>query len=357
MLGDGPTDLGALWDCWSGCDALDSAWNYPTHVSLDPADGSLLYVSAWKNSRLNVIDPTTGTMFWYAGNGNRFYGPGLDPETADLPPDEQVFRLDLAVLDLPSSIAFGADGTLYFSDQANHLIRKIAPGSTRIEIAVGQIDEVVDADTMLPTFVRQPGFEGDGGDARLSKLHGHTDSLPEPGSKIMSDLANDRLLIADSVNGVIRAYDFNTGVIDTLAGRYESAGEYEAWDPITGITSTIDAGSVRGYAGDGGHALEAVFNLPSDIALGIDGEIYIADTMNHCVRVLRDSTVDRFAGICDPDTLTVGDVTYSGDGGPALGAQFSNVYGVDVDAGGNVYIADSGNNLIRRVAYGSLAGR
>jgi hypothetical protein len=305
-----------------------------------------------------MIDPTTGTMFWYAGNGNRFYGPGLDPVTADLPPDEQVFRLDLAVMDLPSSIAFGPDGTLYFSDQANHLIRKIVPGSTRIEIAVGQVDEVVDPDTMLTTFVRQPGFVGDGGDARLSKLHGgHTDSLPEPGSKIVADLANDRLLIADSVNGVIRAYDFNTGFIDTIAGRYESAGEYEWFDPMTGITSTIDAGSVRGYAGDGGDALEAVFNLPSDIAIGIDGEIYIADTINHCVRVLRDNTVDRFAGICDPERLTVGDVTYSGDGGPALEAQFTEVYGVEVDAQGNVYVADSGNNLIRRVAYGSLAGR
>jgi len=350
MLGDGPNTDGSASNCWDpGCDALLSAWNHPTHVALDPSDAtqSKLYIAAWHNSRINVVDTLTTTMTWLAGTGGRFYAPGLDPTTATLPPDQQVFKLSLAVMDLPSSVAFGPDGTIYFSDQANHLIRKIAPGSTKVEIAVGQIEATLHPVTMLPTFIRTPGFEGDGGDALLAKLHGHIDQKADPGSRIVSDFDNNRLLIADTVNGVIRAYDFDTKIIDTIAGKYESSGDIIHVDAITGITTTIDEGSIAGFSGDGGPALEAVLNTPRDIAVGIDGEIYIADTKNHCVRVLNtDGTVDSFAGVCNPDDLAD---LYSGDGGPALDAEFSDVFGVEVDAEGNVYIADSGNHIIRRV--------
>jgi len=351
FLGDGPNDYGSVTNCWAGCDALSSAWNHPTHIALDPADESQLYIAAWHNSRLNVVDTVTTTMTWLAGTGARFYGPGLDPTTAALPPEDQLFRLDLAIMDLPSSMAFGPDGTIYFSDQANHLIRKIAPGSTKLEIAIGQIESTLHPVTMLPTFIRKPGFEGDGGDALLAKLHGHTDQKADPGSKIVADNANNRLLIADTVNGVIRAYDYDTKVITTIAGKYESAGSLDVTDAITGITSNIDAGSVIGYSGDGGDALQAVFNTPRDIAVGIDGEIYIADTKNHCVRVLRDGVVDGFAGICDPTDAVLLPSTYSGDGGPALDAQFSDIFGVEVDPEGNVYVVDSGNQIIRRVKH------
>jgi len=350
MLGDGPDTYGSVTNCWAGCDALLSAWNHPTDVVPDPADESQLYVAGWHNSRLKRIDTLTSTMWWVAGTGAWFYSPGLDPATADLPPEEQVYRLDLAILDLPSSIAFGADGTLYFSDQGNHLIRKIAPGSTQVEIAAGQIESVLHPVTMQSTYLREPGFEGDGGNALLAKLHGHFDGKADPGSKIVVDLARHRLVIADSANSVIRAYDLDTGIIDTIAGKYESAGTSDMVDAITGIASTIDAGSITGYSGDSGDALEAVFNTPRDVAVGVDGEIYIADTKNHCVRVLRDGIVDRFAGICAPDVLAG---AYSGDGGPALDAEFSDVFGVAVDADGNVYIADSGNHIIRRVKHGS----
>jgi hypothetical protein len=63
--------------------------------------------------------------------------------------------------------------------------------------------------------------------------------------------------------------------------------------------------------------------------------------------VVRDNVVETFAGICDPNPAAAG---YSGDGGPATEAEFSDVFGVGVDPDGNVYIADSGNHIIRRVA-------
>jgi sugar lactone lactonase YvrE len=353
MLGDGPNDSGSVINCWTGCDADLSAWNHPTHVIGHPDEPTKLYVSAWHNSRLNIIDELAGTMTWYAGTGGRFYGGGLDPlSVTDGTPETKVFKRELAVMDLPSAIAFGDDGTLYFADQANHMIRKIAPGSDRLEVFAGSI--VVDADpvTGLPvagpaSIHRQPGFEGDGGVATLAKLHGHTDQKADPGSKLIFDSANNRLILADTVNGVIRAVDIDTNIIDTIAGKYTSAGETTITDAINGETYTADSGSIPGYAGDGGPALEAVFNTPRDIALGIDGELYIADTKNNCVRVLNtDGTVDTFAGICG----TTGQ-PWSGDGLAATEAALWDPFGVEVDAEGNVYIANSSEHIIVKVAY------
>jgi hypothetical protein len=355
FLGDGPNDDGSVINCWFpvGCDATTSAWNHPTHVAVHPTDPTQLYVSAWHNSRLNIVDTDANTMSWYAGNGGRFYGSGVDPATAD--PDDDiptVFKRDLAVMDLPSSVQFEADGDLYVSDQANHMIRRIAAGTDKLEVVAGKIVVDINPENGLPaagpaSIHRQPGFEGDGLLGTDAKLHGHTDQKADPGSRIVMDEANRRLLITDSVNGVIRAWDLDTGIIDTIIGKYESLGEVSITDAINGETYTADEGSVPGYSGDGGDPLQAVFNTPRDIALGIDGEIYVADTKNHCVRVVRDNVVETFAGICNADDLAD---AYSGDGGPATEAEFSDIFGVEVDADGNVYIADSGNHVIRRVA-------
>jgi streptogramin lyase len=322
-------------------------------VAIDPLDETKLYIAAWHNSRLNIVDTVASTMTWYAGTGGRFYGSGLDPTTALLPPEEKVFTRNLAVMDLPSSVAFDANGDLYFSDQANHMIRRIKAGTDKLEVVVGMIVIDINPDTGLPaagpaSIHRQPGFQGDGGPATAAKLHGHTDQKADPGSRIVMDDANHRLLITDTVNGVIRAYDIDTGNIDTIIGKYESAGTMNIIDAISGEAYTADAGSVAGYSGDGGDPLQAVFNTPRDIAIGIDGEIYVADTKNHCVRVVKDGIVNTFAGHCNPDPAAAG---YSGDYGPAVDADFTDTFGVEVDAEGNVYIADSGNQIIRRVKH------
>jgi sugar lactone lactonase YvrE len=285
-------------------------------VALDPADDTQVYVAASHNSRIDRVDTVASILTWYAG-GSGTYGEGLVPKTAGLPPERQVFDLLLAGMSDPTSLTFGPDGTLYFSDAGNQLVRKIAPGSQRVEIVAGSI--VVDADG---TIHLQPGYEGDGGDALLAKLHSSDEAQASSGGRIVVD--GNRLLVADTLNGVIRSVDLDTGIIDTFAGLF----------------------GVPGYAGDGGDALEAVFNEPNDVAVGIDGEVYVADTKNHCVRVVHDGIVDTFAGICDPDPSAAGD---SGDGGLATEAEFSDTFGVEVDAAGDVYIADSGNHIVRRV--------
>jgi len=312
MLGDGP--IGGT-GCYAPetCAAEASAWNHPTHVLPHPDDPNLVYVAAWHNSRINIIDITTGEMEWFAGTGGRQFGGDGGPPTE-------------AVLDLPSSIAFDErNGDLYVSDQANHVIRRIRDGV--IETVAGQ--------------PRSPGFSGDGGPAIDAYLHGHTAQKADPGSKIT--IHDGMLYLTDTVNGVVRVMDLDAGTIDLFAGKYESLGEDEIVDPKTKAVTYVDKGSVPGYSGDGGPATEAVFNTPRDVAVGIDGEVYIADTKNNCVRVVTtDGIVDTFAGQC-------GSTGFEGDEGPAASALLAQPFGIEVDAEGNVYIADSGNHVIRRV--------
>jgi hypothetical protein len=312
FLGDGPNTSGSTVNCWAGCDSMLSAWNHPTDVVVNPANENELYIAAWHNSRLNKIDLSTNTMYWVAGSGGRNYVASDD--------------LTLATMDLPSAVAVAPNGTVYIADQANHMIRRLT--------SAGVLEDVAGEP-------RHAGYDGDGGPAIDAHLHGHTDQKADPGSKLVMD--GKTLYVADTVNGIIRTIDHDTLVIDHFAGKYTSAGPTTYVDAVTGVSYEADSGSVPGYSGDGGPATDAVFNTPRDLAVGIEGELYIADTKNHCVRVVRDGVVDRFAGQCGAET------GFGGEGGPALDAQFTDVFGVAVDPDGNVYIADTNNQVIWRV--------
>ncbi len=311
FLGDGPIGTSG---CYAPdlCDAYAAAWNHPTDVVVHPDDPNLVYVAAWHNSRINIIDLTTGELEWWAGDGGRQYGGDDGPAAA-------------AVMDLPSSVDFDErNGDLYISDQANHVIRKVSPDGT-ISLVAGS--------------PRNPGYSGDGGPALDALLHGHTAQKADPGSKI--DVHQGMLYLSDTVNGVIRVIDLDAGTIDLFAGAYTSAGVDEI-DDGNGGTISVDSGSVPGFSGDGVAATEAVFSTPRDVAVGIDGEVYIADTKNSCVRVVADGMISTFAGSC-------GNSGYEGDEGPAGDSLLAEPFGVEVDADGNVYIVDTLNHVIRRV--------
>jgi len=159
------------------------------------------------------------------------------------------------------------------------------------------------------------------------------------------DIADGMLYFTDTVNGVIRSIDLDAGTIHHVAGAYTSAGEMEFIDPVTTKPYTADAGSVPGYSGDGGSAVEAVFNTPRDLAVSEDGNLlYVADTKNNCVRVidLVTNIIETFAGQC-------GVYGFDGDKGPATEALLSEPFGLEVGQDGYVYIADSLNHVIRRV--------
>ncbi len=167
-------------------------------------------------------------------------------------------------------------------------------------------------------------YSGDGGPATLAQFE-----TPD-------DLAFDsqgNLYIADANNCVVRKVAAGTSIISTFAGSITLAA---------GVTTGI-----CGYSGDGGPALSAQLNYPAGLAVDANGNLYIGDFYNNVVR-------EVFAG-SGAITTVVGNgfQGYSGDGGSALSAELYGPYGLTFDPGGNLYVVDSANNVIRKVSAGT----
>ena len=200
----------------------------------------------------------------------------------------------------PHGLALDASGNLLISDNGNHRIRRVAAGTGVITTLVGN------------GFAR---FGGDGGPATSANLQ-------NPVSQTFDSSGN--LLIADQYNHRIRRVAAGTGIITTLAG--------------TGFAD---------YGGDGGPATSAALRFPYGLAMDGGGNLLIADRVNHRIRRVSLDTglISTVAG-----TGTSG---FSGDGGPATSASLDGLHTVIVDDSGDMLIADTGNQRIRRVAAGS----
>lgn len=111
----------------------------------------------------------------------------------------------------------------------------------------------------------------------------------------------------------------------------------------TGVITTVAGNGTAGYSGDGGAATSAELNYPSCVAVDGSGNIYVADTSNNRIRMVAASTgiITTVAGN--------GSYGYGGDGGAATNAYLALPAGVAADTCGNLYIADTGNNRIRKV--------
>jgi len=223
---------------------------------------------------------SSGVITTVAGNGDINFGP------------DGIAATSLA-LSSPRGIAVDGAGNYFISDVGTNRVRKVAPDGV-IETIAGQGTE---------------GFGGDGGSATLAQLF-------VPAGLAVDVMGN--LLIADSNNGRVRSVSPD-GIITTVAGN----------------------GSV-GFGGDGGPATAAEFSLPSGVALDGAGNLFVADTNNHQVRKITP------AGII---TIAAGDGTagFFGDGEAAVFAQLFLPVALATDSGGNLFIVDSGNSRIRRV--------
>ena len=110
-----------------------------------------------------------------------------------------------------------------------------------------------------------------------------------------------------------------------------------------GTISTIAGTGEKGYSGDGGPALQATFNLPHELRFDADGDLYVVDMTNHAVRKidLKTKIITTIAGNGQPG--------YSGDGGPASKAQFKQPHSIQFGPGGDLFVCDIGNHVIRRI--------
>jgi hypothetical protein len=218
-------------------------------------------------------------IFTVIGNGGQGYAGDGGPAANCL-------------LNTPYGVWATPSGVIYVADTLNNVIR------------------IVTTDGIINTFAGtgSPGYSGDGGPAKYAKFN-------QPYALFITP--DNEMYIADSGNNVVRMiYNDN---VTTVAGI-----------------------GVAGYSGDGGPATEAKLNLPTQIAVSSDAEIYIADSNNNVVRLVNSSGyIGTFAG--------TGASGFAGDGGPATKAQLRNPNGVALSPTGNVYIGDTGNNRVRIV--------
>src|SRR6266478_6369054 len=206
-----------------------------------------------------------------------------------------------ASLDFPTGLAGTASGDLYISDVNRNRVQRL------------------NADGTIVTIVGKgtAGFSGDGGRGTFAELDG-------PSALALSPTGD--LFIADTGNAVIRKYNIATGIITTYAGAPEHPG----------------------FSGDGGQALLARLGTVKALALDANGNLYLSDGPwdggPHEARIRRITpagVISTYAG--------AGPIGFSGDGGPAIRAKISACRGLAVDAQGNLYIADTDNAVIRRV--------
>ena len=328
----GSNDVGG-----DGGPATSALLNYPIGVAVDSSGN--LYIADADNHRIRKVD-TSGVITTVAGSGNTGAGNG------DFGGDGGLATA--ARLSEPTGVAVDSSGNLYITDMANLRVRKVDTSGT------------------ITTFAGTGtgGFSGDRG--------------PAAAAQIWNPVGVD---VDGSGNLYIVTADRRVRKVDT-----------------SGTITNVAGNGTAGFGGIGGPAIEAQFHEPTDVAVDRAGNLYIADERNHWVNKVDTAgkiTIIAGTGQRDvggeevPATLarlntpygvdvdgagnvyiterlshrvrkvsTNGRITtiagtgvrgFSGDGGPATAAMFHEPRGVAVDRAGNIYIADTGNNRIRKL--------
>lgn len=260
-----------------GAAPLDSRLNNPFGLAVKP-DGSICFsdsdhfrVRCLQNGEVRTI-VGTGAL-GAGGNG----GPALEAELVE-----------------PRGIAWGPDGSLYIADTIDLVVRRVAPDGT-ISIFAG---------------TGEGGSEGEDGPATEAELSEPTDvAVDDAGNVYIADPFSDRVLIVG---------------LDGVLARFAGSGE-------------------TGYSGDGGPATMAELFDPAAIALGPDGEVYIADQTNDVIRrVDAEGIIQTVVGTGQNGSF--------GDGGSPLQARLDSPGALAVGADGVLYIAD-GESRLRAVDF------
>ncbi len=368
--------------------ATSAQLSNPNGVAVDAAGD--VYIADEYNNRVRKV--SSGIITTVAGTGTQGFSGDNGPAAS-------------AQLSDPTSVAVDSAGNLYVADFQNQRVREVSNGVITtvagtgirgfsgdnssatsaqlyfpVSIAMNSADNLYIADLYNARVRRvskdvistiagngQASFSGDNGPAVNAELNGATGvALDSAGSLYIADQNNDR--IRKVSGGVITTVAGNgTGGFGGDGGPALNAGfipiavavdsdsnlyitDYEnvrIREVSNGIITTVAGNGTTGYSGDNGPAIDAQLNDPKGIAVDSAGNLYIADAGNNCVRRITKGVITTVAGN--------GTYGFGGDGGPATNAQLRNPAGLAVDSAGNLYIADTGNGRIRIVSNGVIA--
>ena len=346
----------------------------PTGVAVDQ-NGNNLYISDVNRDLVRRVDLSSGLIYTVAGNGNNgFTGDNGAPLQA--------------TLNFPGALAVDSSNQIYVSDFGNKRVRRINP--TMIATVAGT--NIRDGGPATSAFLNFPfGLAVDGTNsvviadqgnsvARRFTAGGNISSFgallenpaavatDAPGNYYVTDDEPIVLKITPSGNTTIVAGTTNDGytgdngqatsanistptgvTVDTANNVYITDYKNKVVRKVTaatGIISTIAGSGKPAFSGDGGPALSAGLD-PYDVAIDSKNNLYIADQANNRIRkVTPDGIITTAAGN--------GIAGYSGDGSVAAAAMLAAPSGVAVDGAGNLYIADNGNSVVRRVTSGLI---
>lgn len=262
-----------------GGPATEARIDCPTGVVYD--DAGNLFMADSVNNRVRMID-TDGVITTVAGSG--FTGLDNGGYTGDGGP------ATLAELEFPVGIALDGLGRLYIADKGNDVIRR------------------VDSDGVTSTIAGtgHGSFSGDGGPATEAELHSPWYLVFDP---------DGNLYFTDKDNARIRMIDTH-GIISTIAG---------------GGTLGAEAGNVP--------ALKAAFAEPYGLAIDAQGRLFVSDDLDNMIRMIDGGAISTVAG--------TGEAGSSGEGGPAIQAQLDSPFDLFVTPNGDLYVADGGNSCVR----------
>jgi YVTN family beta-propeller protein len=310
----------------NGGPAISATLSNPWTIAFDT--GGNLYFSEVTNSVVRMVN-SGGIISTFAGTGVAGFSGDGGPASA-------------AMMNWPRGIGFDASGNLYIADSNNRRVRIVTAAGT------------------INTFAGtgQGGCNGDGGLATAARI-GNTRGV---------SINNGVLYIATGGCSVVRAVNLSSNIISTFAGSnlgydgdnnpplssrffspnhtlFDAAGNALIDDSFNGRIRKLSGGLIHtfagGYLGDGNSATSAALVFPEALAIDKSGNLYIADWTGNRVRKVSGGKISTIAG--------TGVNGYSGDGGPGTSALLYGPQGVAVDSTGNVFIADTYNNVIRKV--------
>jgi RHS repeat-associated protein len=324
------TLAGTGYDSYSGDKglAVNADLNYPKGVFANTAQ-KFVYIGDTANNRVRMVDLSTGLITTIVGNG--IAGESGDNGLATA-----------AALNRPIGITEDYSGNLYVADSQNGAIRSITYSTNYASSYIGLLlsgythtsgvladssGDIYFSDPFSNSVYMMNGSNGSVSTAAGSFNQGYSgDNGPGTSAQLSSPqglsgtVTGTEGYIADEGNSVIRQENTATGIITTYAGN----------------------GKV-GYTGDGYAATAATLSNPTGVAVDGVGNVFIADTGNNVIREVNVSTgvITTVVGTGNPGS--------AGDGGPALNAELNAPADISFDPAGNLYIADTFNHKIRVV--------